>query len=174
MVDVPDRLKLALRSIVLAVLGERLYGLYPYVVTGYDAARQRVSGRPLRNTTQLPEVAHVPIRTTLEQVVLENGSQFVVGFEGGDPAFPFVVAFDYGAAYSDALPAARQGDMCQGGGLGQVASFTPIPPAITGPYLVPLVPYLVSFGTVTNPPIPGIQGPLYSVITTGSLNKKQR
>ena len=171
MADIPDRLKLALRKIVLAVLEERLYGLYPYVVEEFDTVRQLVSGRPLRGGGSLPRVSRIPIRTPLEQVVLRTGSQIVVGFEGGDPAFPFVATYDYAPAYSDALPVARQGDMCQGGGLGQVLTLTPVVPA-PSPYLSPLVPYLVSFGTVTNPPIPGIQGPIYSVITTGSLKKK--
>ncbi len=165
-----DRIDAALRAIIVSIFEEKLFGLYPYVVESYDSAAQQLSATPLGSGSRLPFIAKVKIRTPKLKLELAKGEQVVVAFAGGDPTQPFVANFDYAQSYGNAQPVACQGDVVGSGGLGTLIMLIPPPGPVTP--VLPGVPYGVSFGSLTNPPLPSPQGMLPGQVMTGSLKVK--
>jgi hypothetical protein len=169
-----DRIDQSLRRIVQSIIDESLFGLYPYVVSSFDASAQTLDANPLRGGGRLPVVSRVPIRSVKTAPrKLESGEQVILAFEGGDPALPFVVTLDYSSSYASGPPAARQGDVVTVGGNGTTAAFYPVTGAAP-PFLSPAIPYLVSFGNqLAVPPVlptpPPLQTALGAVISSGSI-----
>jgi len=109
------------------------------------------------------------------RVTVKAGVTCNVMFTNKDPSRPFAFGFDPGD-YTllefgpDARKIARAGDLTLGGGIGCMALLTPLPGNVS-PSVLPGIPYLVSFGTLTNPPLPAtavLQGKLPGRILTGS------
>lgn len=168
-----DRLLGPIRAIVNSILEEKLFGLYEFAVDSFDEAAQTVSASPIKRSSRLHPVAGVPIRTPLLKLKLLPGDTVVIGFEGGEPSSPFVACFGNASANGTAQPVVRLGDFAALGGKGFQLLLTPLP-GNSSPAVVPGVPYLVSFGSLTNPPTPLVQSAGYAPVISASLAVKSR
>lgn len=161
-----DRVEQALRKIVLSILNEKHFGLYAYSVTSFDQAAQTLSASPTRDGSSLPTVSKVKIRTELSQLALANGSQVLIGFEGGDPAYPFALPFDFGASYQGTLSIAQVG--------GAVTVPVVLVPALSPAGPVPNAYSLFLAKPPPSPFVPSVGGPamLIGSVSSGSLKVK--
>lgn len=172
-----DRFIAALEALVKGWFNERLLGFYPYVITGFDEARQTINASPMNNP-RLPNVSEVPIRSPGMQFKCASGEQCTLAFEGGDPTRPFIATLGYASDYTGALPIVRRGDMVRSGGTGALIALYPMTPTPV-PTVVTAVPYFVSFGNALSVPPsfpipPPLQSPLYGMASTGSLRAKTK
>ncbi len=167
------RLLQALASIVRETFPNLDFlGVYIYEVFSWNDGAQTADLKPVGNS-KMPTLTGVQPRLPGLQVKLKAGDQVLVGFQDGLSSQPFIAQLMTGSANSGALPIATQGSMVSAGGLGTMILLTPVPPNVS-PSVLPGVPYLVSFGTVTNPPLPAPapQGKLFGVTSSGSLRVK--
>ncbi len=146
-----DRIYEPLRQLVLQITGEKLYGLYPYNVKSHDEQAQTITCEPIRASAGLPNLTRVPMRAPLLNLTVQPGTEVIIGFEGGDPAYPFVALYDYAKQYAAALAVMRQGDP-----VGIPVALTPaLSPAgvpIPNVYCLVLTPEQVLNLRPTNPP----------------------
>ena len=142
------------------------FGVYLYEVFSWNESAQTADLKPVGNQ-KLPQVTGVQARLPAMQVKLAPGDQVLVGFQDGNSSQPFIAQLSYSSSYATPLNAARQGDMVACGGTGTLAMLIPLPPN-SSPTVLPNVPYLISFGSATFPPLPAPQGMLPGIVTTGS------
>jgi len=193
--DLVDRFRAAFRALLKEEIPHlKFMTVHRYAVTACDYDAQTFDGEPSVSKYGLPRVSKVPIRGPLK-LDLQPGSSVLVGFESGDPAYPFMSDCDQLQLAAKAtlrstgevligegasLPAARQGDMVLTPSLGVVCMFavnaagdTGAPPP--GP-MNTMTPYFVSFTTVTSvPPIPAFPpvGNLPGIVSSGSVFVKE-
>lgn len=157
---------------------EKLTGIYRYRVTRMIG--DRVELQAASTASGVPDLLLISMAPGVAgaHASLAPGSTAYVQFADGDRTQPLVTHFA-GKDDQGHVPASlslcgggqrigRQGDLVQSGGVGTMATFSPL----TGPNPVPMycgTPYLISFDGV--PPVPpptGPAAPLYGAISTGS------
>ncbi len=179
------------RNAFKALLGEYIPNLkflapHRYAVTACDYDAQTFDGEPSISKYGLPRISKVPIRSALK-VELKPGQTVLVGFESGDPGYPYIANPGQLALFGKAqlraddeikigegasLPAARQGDMCLVPAQGVVVMFASL--ATGDPVPAPLstmTPYFVSWTTITSvPPVPSFPaiGNVPGIVSSGS------
>lgn len=164
-----------MRSIVERTTDAKLWGKYRYRVVRMST--DRVECQAVRKGAGLPDVLPVSMWPGIAgaHAELTPGAEVLLEFIEGDRTMPIITHFagKDGTGHvpvslvlcGSAQAVARQGDLVQSGGVGTQATF-----AGAGPYLVPGVPYLVSFDAVL--PTPVLAAPLYGAISTGSPKVK--
>lgn len=179
------------RNAFKALLGEYIPNLkflapHRYSVTACDYDAQTFDGEPSVSKYGLPRISKVPIRSPLK-VELKPGQTVLVGFESGDPAYPYIANTDQLSLFGQAqlradaeikigegasLPAARQGDMGLAPAQGVVVMFAVSATGDIAPApLSTMTPYFVSWTTVTSvPPVPSFPaiGNVPVIISSGS------
>ena len=164
-----------MRSIVDRTTDAKLWGKYRYRVVRMNV--DRAECQAVRKGAGLPDVLPVSMWPGVAgaHAELTPGAEVLIEFIEGDRTMPIITHFagKDGAGHvpvslvlcGSTQAAARQGDLVQSGGVGTQVTF-----AGAGPYLVPGVPYLVSFDAVL--PTPLLAAPLYGAISTGSPKVK--
>lgn len=195
MVDLVDRFRAAFRALLKEEIPNLKYmAVHRYSVTSCDYDAQTFDGQPSASKYGLPAVSKVPIRGPLK-LDLQPGSSVLVGFESGDPAYPFMSDCDQLQLAARAtlrstgevligegasLPSARQGDMVLTPSLGLVCSFAVNPAGDTGApppgQMMTMTPYFISITTVTSiPPTPTWPptGNAPGIVSSGSVFVKE-
>lgn len=168
-----------MRSIVDRATDGKLLGKWRYRVVRMSV--DRVECQAVRKGAGLPDLLPVSMWPGVAGVHAEltPGAEVLIEFIEGDRTMPIITHFA-GKGGVGHVPVslvlcggtqavARQGDLVQSGGVGTMMTLTNIPPNVS-PYVLPGLPYLVSFDGVA--PTPVLAAPLYGAISTGSPKVK--
>jgi len=179
---ISDRFKLFLQKFVGQVTAKYDYsGVHGYTVTAQnpDFTLELAPDDPSVD----PPLSSVRIMydSPAGRVTVKKGATCNVMFTNKDPARAFAFGFSPGdyTLYeigTDGFPIARQGDLVLCGGVGAMMLLTPLPGNVS-PSVLPGVPYFVSFGSPSFPPLPATpteQGKLPGIILSGARGAKAR
>jgi hypothetical protein len=182
-----DRFRDAFKALLSELLPTyKFMSMHRYSVTACDFDAQTFDGQPSVSKYGLPAISKVPIRQPIK-VDLKAGTTVLVGFESGDPAYPYLGMLDQLTLMGKVTlradgnieigegslqPNARQGDMVLTPSLGLVAMLAVSPTGDPVPTpMMTMTPYQLSVTTVTSvPPLPVFPavGNMPGIVSSGS------